>query len=57
MPPIKKILRPIISLLGTDIGLSFEQLFISFSSVLKIEKDEPVLFNGMYRKIVTSKNS
>jgi ubiquinone/menaquinone biosynthesis C-methylase UbiE len=51
----KKMIRPIIRLLGTDIGLSLEELLKPYSEQLEIVEDEPVLFNGMYRKIVLRK--
>ncbi|WP_338753616.1 class I SAM-dependent methyltransferase [Bacillus sp. FJAT-52991] len=51
----KMLLRPIISLLGTDIGRSFEEIFLKNNQNIKIEEDIPVMLNGMYRKIVISK--
>lgn len=48
----KVLLRPIISLLGTDIGRSFEELL---HKNVKVEEDEPIMLNGMYRKIIVSK--
>lgn len=47
----KKLLRPIISILGTDIGRSFEELFSQQKQRLKIIKDDPVMLKGMYRYI------
>jgi len=47
----KKLLRPFISILGTDIGRSFEELFSQNEQRLKITKDDPVMLNGMYRYI------
>ncbi|WP_318507503.1 class I SAM-dependent methyltransferase [Bacillus sp. T3] len=52
---MKKILRPLIRVLGTDIGLSFEDLFHSNNQNLQIVEDQPVLLNGMYRRIVIRK--
>ncbi|MEY9869493.1 ubiquinone/menaquinone biosynthesis C-methylase UbiE [Peribacillus sp. B2I2] len=51
----KKVLRPIIGLLGTDIGLRFEDLFSRHEMNMKIEEDRPIMLNGMYRKIIISK--
>ncbi|WP_155591221.1 class I SAM-dependent methyltransferase [Lysinibacillus cavernae] len=47
----KKLLRPFISMLGTDIGRSFEDLFKQNEQRLKIIKDDPVMLSGMYRYI------
>ncbi|MGE7128960.1 class I SAM-dependent methyltransferase [Lysinibacillus xylanilyticus] len=47
----KKLFRPFISMLGTDIGRSFEGLFNQNERRLKIIKDEPIMLNGMYRNI------
>ncbi|PAQ14349.1 SAM-dependent methyltransferase [Bacillaceae bacterium SAOS 7] len=51
----KKLLRPIISALGTDIGRSFEEIFFKNNKNIKIEEDISVMLNGMYRKIIISK--
>ncbi|MDQ0882003.1 class I SAM-dependent methyltransferase [Peribacillus sp. V2I11] len=51
----KKLLRPIIRFLGTDIGLRFEDLFSRHEKNMKIEEDRPIMLNGMYRKIIISK--
>ncbi|SIR84975.1 Methyltransferase domain-containing protein [Peribacillus simplex] len=51
----KKVLRPIIRFLGTDIGLRFEDLFSRHDKNMKIEEDRPIMLNGMYRKIIISK--
>lgn len=53
----KKLLRPLISLLGTDIGRNFETLIIQNKQRIKIEKDHPVMLNGMYRYIEVIKVS
>jgi phosphatidylethanolamine/phosphatidyl-N-methylethanolamine N-methyltransferase len=55
LSPAKKLLRPIVSFLGTDIGLSFETIFQNYRHCLIIEEDEPVMMNGMYRRIVIRK--
>ncbi|MEK5260381.1 class I SAM-dependent methyltransferase [Paenibacillus sp. FSL L8-0663] len=51
----KKTIRPVIKVLGTDIGLNFEELFETQKTKLRIKKDAPIMFNGMYRKIVITK--
>ena len=53
----KKIFRPAIKLLGTDIGLNFDRLFENNKDCLFIQEDVPILFNGMYRKIILSKQA
>lgn len=55
MSIIKKILRPVIGLMGTDIGRCFEQIVIPYTKKVVLEEDSPILFNGMYRKIVLRK--
>ena len=55
LSPIKRLLRPAISFLGTDIGVSFEEIFKNNRENLVMEEDVPVMFNGMYRKIVIRK--
>jgi ubiquinone/menaquinone biosynthesis C-methylase UbiE len=52
---LKKVLRPIIRRLGTDIGLRFEEILQPYMEQVEIVQDMPVLFNGMYRKIVLRK--
>lgn len=52
----KVLLRPIISVLGTDIGRSFEEIIPKNSKSLKVEEDTPIMMNGMYRKIIIAKN-
>lgn len=55
LPLSKKLLRPVVRMLGTDIGLHFECLFQKFTNILTIENDVPVMLNGMYRKIMIRK--
>jgi len=50
----KVLLRPIISVLGTDIGRSFEELIQKHKSI-KVEEDTTIMMNGMYRKIIIAK--
>lgn len=53
---VKKLLRPIIKVLGTDIGLSFEKLVKKHEgSTITIVEDHPVMLDGMYRKILIRK--
>ncbi|MEK5400533.1 class I SAM-dependent methyltransferase [Paenibacillus sp. FSL K6-2859] len=51
----KKLLRPVISLLGTDIGRNFQSIVQPFYEKLQIKQNTPVLLNGMYRKIILEK--
>lgn len=51
----KLLLRPIIRVLGTDIGRSFEEIISKKNKCLKVEEDSPVMMNGMYRKIIITK--
>jgi len=44
-------------LLGTDIGRNFEELINQNKHRIKIEKDHPVMLNGMYRYIEVSRES
>ncbi|MGG4095442.1 class I SAM-dependent methyltransferase [Paenibacillus lautus] len=53
----KRLFRPLIKVLGTDIGLNFEALYLRNNKNLIIEEDKPVMLNGMYRKIVVRKIS
>ena len=51
----RRIIGPVIKLFGTDIGLNLERLLGNNQGTLRIKEDVPVMFNGMYRKIVLSK--
>ncbi|WP_077624019.1 class I SAM-dependent methyltransferase [Sediminibacillus massiliensis] len=55
LSPLKKSIRPLIKLLGTDIGISFERLYEKNKESVSIHEDTPIMFNGMYRKIIISK--
>lgn len=55
LSPLKKAIRPVIRLLGTDIGVNFETLYEKNKEVLFVKEDTSIMFNGMYRKIVISK--
>ncbi|WML46952.1 class I SAM-dependent methyltransferase [Neobacillus sp. PS3-34] len=47
-----RLLRPIVKLLGTDIGLDFYEMYKAVENQCDLIQDENVMFNGMYRKIV-----
>ncbi|WP_332650229.1 class I SAM-dependent methyltransferase [Lysinibacillus sp. 54212] len=51
----QKMIRPVISVLGTDIGRSFEVLLPEDQRNIRVEQDTSVMLNGMYRKIVVGK--
>lgn len=51
----KKLFRPLISLLGTDIGRNFQSIVQPYNNKLQIKQNTPVLLNGMYRKIILDK--
>lgn len=55
LSPIKKAVRPLISMLGTDIGINFEKLSEPFVKQLSIQTDIPIMLKGMYRKIISMK--
>ncbi|QHA91208.1 class I SAM-dependent methyltransferase [Bacillus sp. N1-1] len=55
LSPFKKAIRPLIKLLGTDIGINFEKLYRKNKDVFIVKEDSPIMFNGMYRKIIISK--
>jgi ubiquinone/menaquinone biosynthesis C-methylase UbiE len=55
LTPLKKIIRPIIKLLGTDIGLNFESLYENHKETIFVKEDIPLIFHGMYRKILVTK--
>nr|WP_174731142.1 class I SAM-dependent methyltransferase [Mesobacillus harenae] len=54
-PLHKKLLRPLIKILGTDIGLTFSDFYSENNAEATLAEDKPVLFNGMYRKIILIK--
>jgi len=51
----KMLLRPMIRVLGTDIGRNFEELMLHHVTKVKVEEDVPIMWNGMYRKIIVRK--
>ncbi|MFE4709276.1 class I SAM-dependent methyltransferase [Paenibacillus sp. NPDC056722] len=55
LSPIMKALRPLTSVLGTDIGRDFDLLYLPHQERVHITEDRPLLMRGMYRKIVLRK--
>lgn len=55
LSPLKKVARPLIKLLGTDIGVNFETLYEKNKGALFVKEDKPLMFNGMYREIILNK--
>jgi phosphatidylethanolamine/phosphatidyl-N-methylethanolamine N-methyltransferase len=51
----KKVIRPIIKLLGTDIGISFEKVYKIVKHECYLVEDIDVMMKGMYRKIILKK--
>ncbi|PLS06993.1 class I SAM-dependent methyltransferase [Neobacillus cucumis] len=52
LTPLKRLIRPMIKVLGTDIGLSFEKIYENYKdNKLIIEVNQPILFGEMYRNI------
>lgn len=51
----KKTVRPFIKLLGTDIGLNFEELLVRSDSGLLVRENLPIMFDGMYKRILLGK--
>lgn len=51
----KKVIVPIIRLLGTDIGRKFGDIYKPYANQLRLLEDSPVLLGNMYRKIKVSK--
>ncbi|WP_456274588.1 class I SAM-dependent methyltransferase [Bacillus sp. AK031] len=52
---IKGFLRGAIKMVGTDIGLNFNELISESKDELLVEMDEPIMLHGMYRKIILKK--
>lgn len=55
LPFFKRIVRPVVRIFGTDIGLHFENIFHKYSDTLTVDEDVPIMLNGMYRKIIIRK--
>ncbi|WP_226085289.1 class I SAM-dependent methyltransferase [Mesobacillus sp. S13] len=51
----KKTLRHVIKLLGTDIGVSFDDISSTERARVKLIADEGVMFGNMYRRILLEK--
>jgi len=54
LPLSKRLIRPLIRLLGTDIGLSFESISNETKSIRLLEKKD-LLFKGMYKRFLLRK--
>lgn len=52
---VKKAFRHVIKLLGTDIGVSFEEICSTKKNRVQLISDEGVMFGGMYRRILLKK--
>jgi phosphatidylethanolamine/phosphatidyl-N-methylethanolamine N-methyltransferase len=52
---VKKVFRNVIKLLGTDIGVSFEEISSTERARVKLISDEGVMFGDMYRRILLEK--
>ncbi|MEW8970332.1 MAG: methyltransferase domain-containing protein [Mesobacillus sp.] len=52
---VKKAFRNVIKLLGTDIGVSFEEISSTETARVKRISDEGVMFGDMYRRILLEK--
>ncbi|HWO97455.1 MAG TPA: class I SAM-dependent methyltransferase [Bacillus sp. (in: firmicutes)] len=50
-----KLIRPVIKILGTDIGLSFDKVYQHVHHHCRIQQDIDVMMKGMYRKITLQK--
>ncbi|MGG3915378.1 class I SAM-dependent methyltransferase [Rossellomorea vietnamensis] len=55
MSLIKRMVRPFVKIMGTDIGVNFENLYEQNHKAIILKENEPLLFNGMYRKIILTK--
>jgi phosphatidylethanolamine/phosphatidyl-N-methylethanolamine N-methyltransferase len=51
----KKLVRHLIKLLGTDIGISFEAVYQPQKPVIDLISDEGIMFGDMYRRILMKK--
>ncbi|MUG47842.1 class I SAM-dependent methyltransferase [Paenibacillus woosongensis] len=52
MPLIMRMLRPLVAVLGTDIGRNYQAILKPHLEGLNIREDSPAMFGDMYRKIV-----
>ena len=52
---VKKAFRHVIKLLGTDIGVSFEEICQTENANIRLISDEGVMFGNMYRRILLKK--
>ncbi|MGG3941242.1 hypothetical protein ABEV54_07355 [Peribacillus psychrosaccharolyticus] len=51
----QRILRPIIKVIGTDIGIDFYDVYKIVENTFEIVEDRNVMMNGLYRKITANK--
>lgn len=52
----KRIIRPFVKIMGTDIGISFEEVYETVKHNCHVLTDEDVMLSGMYRKILLEKS-
>ncbi len=52
---LKRIIRPFLQLLGTDIGRSFEQIYEACQQECRVIENTPIMMRGMYRKMIIEK--
>jgi phosphatidylethanolamine/phosphatidyl-N-methylethanolamine N-methyltransferase len=52
---VKKVFRHVIKLLGTDIGVTFEEICQTEKARVRLLSDEGVMFGDMYRRILLEK--
>ncbi|WP_226793867.1 class I SAM-dependent methyltransferase [Bacillus sp. B1-b2] len=53
----KRLLRPIVRLLGTDIGIEFYKVFKVVQNSCSVLEDKEAMFRGMYRKLIIVKKT
>ncbi|MEC2054747.1 hypothetical protein P9F83_05755 [Peribacillus psychrosaccharolyticus] len=51
----QRILRPIIKVIGTDIGIDFYDVYKIVENTFEIVEDRNVMMNRLYRKITANK--
>ncbi|WP_028393309.1 class I SAM-dependent methyltransferase [Bacillus cihuensis] len=51
----QKVLRPIIKVIGTDIGLDFYEVYKIVENACEIIEDKHVMMKGLYRKILVKR--
>lgn len=53
---LKRIIRPFLQLLGTDIGRSFGQMYEACQQECRVIENTPIMMRGMYRKSIIKKS-